>query len=149
MQEIKPFVWQAQYYETDQMGIVHHSNYIRWMESARTEYLALIGLPYDQMEAEGIISPVISVNCEYKAMVRFREKIEIEVWIKSYNGVKLIVGYRMISQTSKKICTLGESSHCFLTKEGEIVSLKRSYPEWDKILADCIAVQPEQKNRKQ
>jgi len=141
MQEIKPFVWQAQYYETDQMGIVHHSNYIRWMESARTEYLAQIGLPYDEMEAAGIISPVLSVNCEYKAMVHFREKVEIEVWIKRYNGVKLTVGYRMTNQNAQKVCTLGESCHCFLTKEGKPVSLKRSYPEWDQILVGSMAEQ--------
>lgn len=134
MQEIRPFVWQAQYYETDQMGIVHHSNYIRWMESARTEYLAQIGLPYDEMEAVGIISPVLSVNCEYKAMVHFRECVEIDVWIKDYNGVKLTVGYRMVNQAAQKVCTLGESRHCFLTKEGKPVSLRRSYPEWDRIL---------------
>ena len=49
----------VQYYETDQMGMVHHSNYIRWFEEARVDYLAAVGLPYDQMEAEGIITHLI------------------------------------------------------------------------------------------
>ena len=44
------YVHQAQYYETDQMGIIHHSNYIRWMEEARTDVLEQIGLPYDRSE---------------------------------------------------------------------------------------------------
>ena len=48
----------VQYYETDRMGIVHHSNYVRWMEEARVDFLARIGFPYDAMEARGVISPV-------------------------------------------------------------------------------------------
>lgn len=50
----------VQYYETDRMGITHHSNYIRWMEEARVHFLAEIGWPYDKLEEAGIISPV---NC--------------------------------------------------------------------------------------
>ena len=61
----------TQYYETDQMGIVHHSNYIRWFEEARTDFLEKLGMGYDRMEAEVIISPVLSVSCEYKTMTYF------------------------------------------------------------------------------
>ena len=50
----------VQYYETDQMGVVHHSNYIRWFEEARAEWMEAVGLPYAQLEAEGIASPVLS-----------------------------------------------------------------------------------------
>ena len=46
----------VQYYETDRMGIVHHSNYVRWMEEARVDFLARLGFPYDVMEARGVIS---------------------------------------------------------------------------------------------
>lgn len=52
----------TQYYETDQMGIIHHSNYIRWFEEARTDLMRQMGIGYDEMEGQGIISPVLSVT---------------------------------------------------------------------------------------
>ena len=47
------------YYETDQMGIVNHSNYIRWFEEARTDFMEQLGMGYAEMEKEGIVSPVL------------------------------------------------------------------------------------------
>ena len=52
------YVHQAQYYETDQMGIIHHSNYIRWMEEARIAYMDEMNFPYKKLEAAGINSTV-------------------------------------------------------------------------------------------
>ena len=57
--------------ETDRMGITHHSNYVRWMEEARTFFLREIGWPYEKIEEEGIISPVTSISCDYKATSTF------------------------------------------------------------------------------
>lgn len=53
----------VQYYETDKMGITHHSNYIRWMEEARVSFFAEYGWDYKTLEESGIASPVISVSC--------------------------------------------------------------------------------------
>ncbi len=69
----QPYQHKVQYYETDGMGIVHHSNYIRWFEEARVDFLAQIGMPFEQVEARGIVSPVLRVSCEYKTMARFGE----------------------------------------------------------------------------
>ena len=63
------------YYETDQMGIVHHSNYIRWFEEARIDYMEQLGLGYDKMEEQGIISPVLSVEASYLRMLLFYEPL--------------------------------------------------------------------------
>ena len=67
----KPYQHLAKYYETDQMGIIHHSNYIRWFEEARIDFMNQIGLTYKTMEKEGIISPVLEVNCKYLQMMYF------------------------------------------------------------------------------
>ena len=53
--KIKPYERNAKYYETDQMGIIHHSNYIRWFEEARVDAMEQAGIPYDKMEEMGII----------------------------------------------------------------------------------------------
>ncbi len=59
------YIHKVNYYETDKMGITHHSNYIRFMEEARMNFMAEIGCPMTKIEKKGISSPVISINCEY------------------------------------------------------------------------------------
>lgn len=122
----------VQYYETDQMGCVHHSNYIRWMEEARVFLLDQLGCSYKSMEDAGVICPVLGVSCQYKEMVHFGESVLIRTRIKHYNGFRLTLEYEMCLKGSSRICTAGESSHCFLAKEGQPLSLKRSFPEWDR-----------------
>ena len=124
--KVKPYEHNVKYYETDQMGIVHHSNYIRWMEEARMDLMDQMGFSYKQMEDQKIISPVLSVQCEYKSMVRFGDTA-----IASYNGIKLSVRYRMTDKETGELRTIAASEHCFLNRSGKPISLKRSYPEID------------------
>lgn len=122
---------QAQYYETDQMGIIHHSNYIRWFESARIWYMQQIGVDYRDMEKLGIISPVLEVHCIYKSMVHFGDTVEIVPKVEKYNGVKLELSYRIQDKETQEIRTYGSSRHCFLDREGRPLSLKKASPVFD------------------
>ena len=70
------------YYETDRMGVVHHSNYIRYMEEARTAWLESIKMPFSVLEENNITIPVLGVNCEYKHHVTFEDTIVINLFIK-------------------------------------------------------------------
>ena len=63
----------VQYYETDKMGITHHSNDIRWLEEARVDFLKQIGWDYDKLEEIGVISPVTEVSCKYKNTTTFAD----------------------------------------------------------------------------
>lgn len=128
---ITPYEHKARYYETDQMGIIHHSNYIRWMEEARMDLMEQMGLSYKQMEAMEIISPVLSVSCEYHSMVHFDDVVVIEPRITKYNGTRMELSYRMTDKETGELRTTGKSSHCFLNRSGRPISLKRSYPELD------------------
>ena len=91
--KLRPYEHHAKYYETDQMGIIHHSNYIKWMEEARMDMMEQIGLSYKEMEAMEIISPVLSVEVEYHSMVHFDDTVVIETKVTKYNGCKLEVEY--------------------------------------------------------
>ncbi len=122
------YLHKTQYYETDQMGVVHHSNYIRWFEEARTAFLEDLGYSYERMEQEGIISPVLHVECDYRKMVRYGGTVRIEVSIEKFNGIKLVVGYRIFDRNTDELCTSGRTSHCFLNKEGRPVSVKKVKP---------------------
>lgn len=125
----------VQYYETDQMGVVHHSNYIRWFEEARTDFMEQMGMGYDEMEEQGILSPVLEVKANYLRMVHYGDVVTIITSIKEYNGIKLTVGYQVLdNKTGITMCT-GETKHCFLTHEGQPVSLKRSFLEFHDMFA--------------
>lgn len=135
------YLHKVQYYETDRMGITHHSNYVRWMEEARVEFLASMNWGYDKMEAEGIMSPVIGINCEYKKTSTFADVVSITLQIREYNGIKLILGYEMRMYGTDEIVAIGESRHCFLGEGGRPISLKKSYPELDEAIRQQITQQ--------
>ena len=84
-----PYDHKVQYYETDGMGIVHHSNYIRWFEEARVDLLEQLGFGYDRIEEAGYSGPVLEVSCQYKTMSKFGETVRIEASITQYNGVRM------------------------------------------------------------
>lgn len=126
---IRPYEHHAKYYETDQMGIVHHSNYIRWMEEARMDAMNQFGISYRRMEESGIISPVVSVSCQYKSMVHFDDTVQIQAKVVKYNGVRLDLEYEVTDSTTGELRTRGTSTHCFLDREGRVISLKRDQPE--------------------
>ena len=92
---IRPYEHHAKYYETDQMGIIHHSNYIKWMEEARMDLMDQIGLNYREMEELEIISPVLSVSVNYHSMVHFDDTVLIQCKLLKYNGIKMEVEYVM------------------------------------------------------
>lgn len=124
------YLHKTQYYETDQMGIIHHSNYIRWFEEARLAFLEDMGYAYGRLEQEGVISPVLRVECDYRKMVHYGETVRIEVSIEKFNGVKLVVSYRVYNLETDELYTCGRTSHCFLNKDGKPVSVKKERPEF-------------------
>ena len=128
------YTHKVQYYETDKMGITHHSNYIRWMEEARVGMLEEIGWRYDRMESLGIRSPVIGVSCTYKTATTFGDAVEINTWIKEYRGVHLVVGYEMRKAADGAVVLEGESRHCFLNSDGGWIRMHREFPELDALL---------------
>ena len=135
------YLHKVQYYETDQMQVVHHSNYIRWMEEARIDFLDSIGAAYAQMERRGIISPVLTVGATYRSMTRFGESVRIEVRLVEVGNVRYRLTYRILDAADGTLRAEGESSHCFVDREDRVISLKRADPE---IFARMLAaVEPE------
>lgn len=133
---MKAYKHTVQYYETDKMGITHHSNYIRMMEEARVDFFNSIGLRYDECEKMGIMSPVLSVECKYKKPTTFPDEITIETFISDYNGFKLTVGY--VFKKDEVIVCEAKSEHCFVSTEMKVVLLKNKYPELDQRLYSLV-----------
>ena len=129
-----PYSHKVQYYETDMMGLTHHSNYIRWMEEARIDFMEQLGFPYTEMEAAGVVSPVKSVSCAYLKPSTFGDEVEITVAPASFNGVVLAIQYEMRSKkTGERLCS-ARSEDVFLDREGHFMRMKRKMPEF------CAAV---------
>ncbi|MGI6269780.1 MAG: acyl-CoA thioesterase [Candidatus Howiella sp.] len=126
----KPYIRTVQYYETDKMGIVHHSNYIRWFEESRIDLMDQMDAPYKELEESGILIPVLSVGCQYKAMVHFGERVAVFPRLVEYTGVRMRLTYTVAREGDGALCTTGESSHCFITADGRPVSLKKANPRY-------------------
>ena len=118
------------YYETDKMVVVHHSNYIRYMEEARCSWLDYIGMPFSILEENEITIPVLGVNCNYKYHVTFGDTIIITLFVKEYSGVRMTVGYNIKDKKNNKIVLTGETKHCFTNKELKPINLKKHNKEF-------------------
>lgn len=129
MREIQKYIHKVQYYETDQMRVVHHSNYIRWFEEARVDLMEQMGMGYDRMEELGIASPVLGVEADYLRMVRFGDTVSTRTRMKEYNGIKLTLEYEVTDENTGMVHCRGLTKHCFLNEKGRPVSLKKDYPD--------------------
>ena len=125
-----PYRRLVQYYETDRMGIVHHSNYIRWFEEARTDFLRNNGIVYAELEQAGIMIPVVNVSCRFRTPARYDEWIEIISTPTAYNGARLDFSYEVRGEGGVLVAT-GTSEHCFMDAQRWVpVNLKRRQPDY-------------------
>lgn len=121
---------EVRYAETDQMGVVHHSNYLVWMEMARNTLIKELGLNYVDMEKAGYVSPIIDVNVSYKSPCRYGETVEVKTWIEEYNGLITTFGYEIVNGKGE-ISLTGTSRHVCVKKDNfRPVPLRRAFPDW-------------------
>ena len=138
MQNVEPYEHKVQYYETDKMSITHHSNYVRWMEEARVDFLSKIGWDFDKLEASGVASPVISIEVKYKGSTTFPEVITIYVKVLVLEGVRLTIGYEMKDAEGKVVCE-AKSEHCFVNMEGRPIRLEKDCPDFYQALSKLVS----------
>ncbi len=110
----KPFL--VRYYETDKMGIVHHSNFLRYLEIARLEWLNKLGLDYSEIEKKGTILPVVDVNISYKQPARYGDALRVQVFVKNRPKVTIDFEYKIINQFNELIC-VAKTKICFLNEK--------------------------------
>ena len=125
---MEPYVHKVNYYETDKMSITHHSNYVRFMEEARVDFLEKIGFSFEKLEALGFTSPVVSIECNYKKTTTFADKISIDVGIEKLSSLKFTIWYTMTC--NGQVVFTGTSTHCFIDGNGRPVVLEKQLPEF-------------------
>jgi len=95
--------FRVSYSDTDQMGFMHHSNYLKYYETARWELLRSIGIPYHEIEEYGIILPVTNVSLKFNKPAVYDHNIQIITRIKSFKGARIIFDYRTLNETGETI----------------------------------------------
>lgn len=136
--EMTPFSRTVNYYETDRMGIVHHSNYLRFFEEARVDWLAQLGIPYDVLEQRGLMSPLLASACTYHKPLTFGEPFRVCIMLTQYNGLRMTLAYRVERTTDDALCATGETSHCFVDAATfRPLRLQRAFPDAHAALAAC------------
>lgn len=138
------YIRKVHYHETDRMGVTHHSNYIKWMEEARIWFLDQLGWGYAKLEADGVISPVIGVEGKYLHATTFDDTVGICVRVEEFKGVRLVIGYEMTDRATGQVVFTGRSMHCFTSREGRPVILRRQFPELDQLLRTLAEEAPKE-----
>lgn len=111
---------EVRYYETDLMGIVHHSNYIRYFEYGRIKMLNEIGLPISKIEGNGIMLPVVSTFCTYKTPSRMGDTLKIVSSMESMPMAKMKIKTQILKKSTVNPLTPDEEIGTVVA-EGEVV----------------------------
>lgn len=121
---------EVRYAETDQMGVVYHTNYLIWMELGRTQLIKDLGFNYAELEKDGILSPVLDIQASYKKPLLYGQKAIVKTWIDEYDGLRVNYGYEIFNEDGELAVT-GLTKHVCVKKDSfRPLSIRRKYPEW-------------------
>jgi acyl-CoA thioester hydrolase len=93
------------YSDTDQMGFVHHSNYLKYYETGRWNLFRHLGMPYKKIEEEGFLLPVIDVQMQYLKPAFYDQVLTLETSLIAFKGAKLVLSYRLFNEEDEVINT--------------------------------------------
>ncbi|HVJ48648.1 thioesterase family protein [Desulfitobacterium sp.] len=122
----------VRYAETDQMGVVYHSNYLIWFEVGRTELFRNLGLPYTIFEEQGLSLAVVEASCRYRRPAKYDDELVVYTHMENLSSRIIIFSYKVLKGTI--LLTEGKTSHVFLDQEGRVANV-RKYPVWEQVLA--------------
>lgn len=128
----------VRYVETDQMGIVHHSNYYAWFEVGRGDYIKKVGMTYRDMEEKGVMLPLVESSCKYIEGAKYEDELIIQTFIEEMSGAKIVFNYNVVREKDNKIIAKGSTKHAFVNDEFKIINIKRKMPElWSELEKLC------------
>ncbi|WP_020678316.1 acyl-CoA thioesterase [Geopsychrobacter electrodiphilus] len=116
MPQLSSIELEVRYAETDQMGIVHHANYLIWFELARTRFCREAGLPYPDIEALGYLMIITQAQQNYRLAARYGETIRVSCQLDWTNKRRLQFGYRV--ERGDQLLTSGHTQHLWVKREG-------------------------------
>lgn len=128
----------ARYAETDQMGIIHHSNYAVWFEAGRTDFLRKAGASNTDIEARGILLPLYEMNCQFKSPAKYEDEIMVVTSLNQISRVRLCFSYQVINTANQKLLATGETMHAWTDKALKPVNSEKVIPDIYSVLSKII-----------
>ena len=135
---IKPYKRTVNYYETDRMGIVHHTNYIRYFEEARIDFMHQIECDVKMMEDRGLIIPNIDAYAKYIKSLKFGDEFYVIIKPVSFTGVRMKFEYEIRFLENDELSATGFTTHCFVNSNQKPITAKRTHPDIFKNLNDSV-----------
>jgi len=118
----------VRYAETDQMGVVYHSNHLIWFEVGRVELMRQMGFSYRDMEREdGLFIAVAQATCRYRAPVYYDEEIVVRTKLKAVRESVIIFGYELTRANNGKLVAEGETTHIVTDSNMKVAALPDRY----------------------
>ncbi len=119
----------VRYAETDQMGIVHHSNYAIWYEAGRTDFLKSAGVSNSNIESQGVLLPLYEMNCKFIAPAKYEDEIVIKTRLKALSRTRINFSYRVCNAMNDKLLAVGETMHAWTDKVLKPVNAEKTIPD--------------------
>lgn len=107
----------VRYRECDPMGVVYHTHYLDYFEAARTEALRDLGVRYRDLEASGIIMPVVSATIDYKMPAKYDDIVVVEAHFPEVPTVRVPIDYKVRHAESDELLATGHTDLCFMDAE--------------------------------
>jgi acyl-CoA thioester hydrolase len=128
MKDFSEATIRVRYAETDQMGVVYHSNYFIWFEVGRVELCRHLGFEYKQMEAEeDTLLVVADAHCRYKRPARFDDLLVVRTWVAQSQRRTVRFEYEIYDQASRELIAAGDTTHVVCDHLGRPKSLPDKY----------------------
>lgn len=159
-----PHTLRVRYQETDRMAVVYHTNYINWFEWARTELIRACGYPYELVEEQGLLLPVLEVGAQFKQPAGYDELVTVYTRVKAYSNVRLEFAYEVrrgapehketegasgsgkpslqewLAEPQGVLLAAGFSKHMWVNRDWKPVRLERHLPELHDLLQRMFAI---------
>ncbi len=127
------------YQETDQMGVVHHANYVSWFEVARTEWMRTIGIAYSKVEESGLMLPLRNLEVNYHKAAHYDQEVHVYTWIDSFSSILLTFRYEvrtvpvqeniLENEVAGDLLVSGTTTHIWVDKNWKATRIDRTAPE--------------------
>ena len=120
----------VRYAETDQMGVVYHSNHLIWFEVGRVEFMRELGFSYRDLERDdGRFIAVAEIKCRYRAPVYYDEEVIVRTQLKSVRESVVVFNYELVRADNAALLAEGETTHIVTDAQMKVAALPEKYLE--------------------
>ena len=120
--------YHVNFYDTDAMEVVHHSNYVRWFEIGRVEFLRMAGITLGELMEDGYVFPITDISAKFLSPGRFDDVLVIETTPTALTKAKMAFDYRILRKDEDTVLVTGHTQNVFTHREtGKIARLPDKY----------------------